>query len=174
LAVAAQPVPVCPRCQTPNNALGIFCNNCRLYLRDETANIYIVNIETGRVVGAGEVWLRDVVLKIIVAGIVPFGNLIDPIWILIDRDRQALHDKIIKTVVVYAPAGVPESMQQMTNAPLLYQAPGIAPTTTSGSAGAQGVTGTAEQLRELRRLRDENILTEEEYERKRAELAGKL
>jgi hypothetical protein len=31
-----------------------------------------------------------------------------------------------------------------------------------------------EQLRELKRLRDENLITDEEYERKRADLASKL
>jgi hypothetical protein len=52
--------------------------------------IYIINVETGRAVGAGEVWLRDVVLKIIVANAVVFGHLIDGAWVLFDRDRQAL------------------------------------------------------------------------------------
>jgi hypothetical protein len=132
--------------------------------------IYIINLETGRAVGAGEVWVRDVVLKIIVAGVVVFGHLVDGAWVLFDRDRQALHDKPLRSSVVYAPNGLPEAMQHLPAAPVLYAAPPVfsqaTPTTAASDVG--------EQLRELKRLHDENLLSDEEYEEKRAALASKL
>ncbi|MDP9236940.1 MAG: RDD family protein [Chloroflexota bacterium] len=134
--------------------------------------IYIINVETGRAVDAGTVWLRDVVLKIIVASVVPFGSLVDGIWVLVDRDRQALHDKIIKTVPVYAPAGLPEAMLYMPGAPALYQAPAAFPATQA--AAAPTVTDVSEQLRELKRLHDDQLISDEEYERKRTDLASRL
>jgi hypothetical protein len=133
-------------------------------------NIYIVNVETGRAVSAGEVWVRDVVLKIIVAGLVVFGSLIDGAWILFDRDRQALHDKAVKTVVVYAPNGLPEAMRHRPGAPAVYQAPPL----MTQAPRPLGVPDVGDQLRELKRLHDENLITDEEYERKRSELASKL
>ena len=215
-------IEACPRCQTANAPMGLFCANCNLYLRDETqsvervtftrrilgssvlesvlfvltlfigwfiwlifaarnaqspakslTSIYIINIETGRAAGVAEVWLRDVVLKIIVAGIVPFGTIVASVWVLFDRDRQALHDKVIKTVLVYAPAGLPQSMQYQAGAPALYVAPPILPSAPAVAA-APNVTDVGEQLRELKRLHDEHLISDEEYERKRTDLAGKL
>ncbi len=135
-------------------------------------SVYIINIETGRAVGAGEVWVRDVVLKIIVAGIVPFGSLVDAIWVLVDPNRQALHDKIVKTVPVFAPRGLPDSMVNVPNAAALYQAPTLLP--ASQPIAAPRVTDIAEQMRELKRLHDEQLISDEEYDRKRSDLAAKL
>ena len=132
--------------------------------------IFIVNVETGRAVGAGEVWVRDVVLKIIVANAVIFGHFIDSVWVLFDRDRQALHDKVVKTVVVYAPNGLPAAMQHELGAPALYPAPPL----WSQAGPPPSVADVGEQLRELRRLHDENLISDEEYERKRTDLASKL
>lgn len=132
--------------------------------------IFIVNLETGRAVGAGEVWIRDVLLKLLVANIVPFGGVVDLAWALFDRDRQTLHDKAVKTVVVYAPNGLPQAMRYQPGAPLLYQAPPLWPNSTP----PETVGSVGEQLRELRRLRDENLISDEEYERKRADLASRL
>jgi uncharacterized RDD family membrane protein YckC len=132
--------------------------------------IYIVNLETGRAVGAGEVWLRDVLLKIIVANLVGIGQAIDLVWALFDRDRQALHDKAVKTVVVYAPSGLPEAMRYQPGAPARYQAPPLFPQ----NPPAQTVPGIGDQLRELQRLHEEHLLSDEEYERKRAELVARL
>ncbi len=215
-------LPTCPRCSTPHLPGAVFCDSCRLYLRDATqsvervtytrrffgsgllegvlftltlflgwliwlffaakksqtpakslTNIYVINLQTGRAVGPGGVWLRDVVLKIIVAGIVPFGNLVDDVWILIDPDRQALHDKIVKTVPVYAPNGLPEAMLYSPGAPALYQAPPVFPG-SAPAAPAPTVSDVGEQLRELKRLHDEKLISDDEYERKRTDLASKL
>jgi uncharacterized RDD family membrane protein YckC len=132
--------------------------------------IFIVNLETGRAVGAGEVWLRDVLLKIIVANLVGIGQAIDLVWAVFDRDRQTLHDKAVKTVVVYAPNGLPDAMRYQPGAPLRYQAPPLFPQ----NAPAPTVTNIGEQLRALQRLHEEKLLSDEEYERKRAEVVAKL
>lgn len=131
-------------------------------------NVYIVDVNTGQPVSAGKVWLREFVIKGLlfgwVGGILFYvPTLLNPLWILFDKDRQALHDKMASTVVVYAPLGLPEGMQ----------APAIAAGAAYG-ARAPSVADTGEQLRELARLRDEGIITPEEYEQKRADLAGKL
>jgi hypothetical protein len=170
--------------------------------------IYIINVETGKAAGAGEVWLRDVVLKIFLSGLVPFGGFINAISILVDKNRQALlYDKIIKTAVVYAPNGLPDSMRQPGAAPAHQPQPAIAQaaappayspppqpaaapapvpppagpaaplfddqTIVSSAAPAQ-TQDVASQLRELRRLLDERLISEEEYETKRADLARRL
>jgi hypothetical protein len=126
--------------------------------------IYIINVETGRAAGAGEVWLRDAVLKIIVANLVGIGQIIDLVWALFDRDRQTLHDKGVKTVVVYAPNGLPEAMRYQPGAPARYAAPSVWPQSPSAST----VHSIGDQLRELKRLRDEDLISDEEYERKRS------
>lgn len=133
-------------------------------------SIYIVNLETGRAASAGEVWLRDVLLKMLVANLLGIGQLIDLAWAFFDRDRQTLHDKAIKTVVVYAPAGLPEAMKYQPRAPALYAAPSL----FSQNAPANTVAEIGEQLRELQRLHEDRLISDEEYERKRSDLASRL
>jgi hypothetical protein len=141
-------------------------------------NTYAINLETGRAIGAGETWLREVVIKMLAIGVLnaftsSLAGLVDAVWVFFDKDRQALHDKMLKQVVVYAPQGLPESMLNVANAPRMYG-------TAVPAGGWQPPPAVAappditEQLRELRRLRDDGILTEEEYEQKRADLASKL
>jgi uncharacterized RDD family membrane protein YckC len=146
-------------------------------------NVYVINLETGRRISQGETWLREVVIKLLVVNVVgliiPFAGLIDGIWAFFDKNRQTLHDKILKQVVVYAPAGLPESMQHEANAPILYQAPPIVPVqTVVADPGAakqpETVQGLAQDLRELARLRDEGMITPEEYERQRAKLVSRM
>ena len=220
---------VCPRCGTANNKQGMFCDACRVYLRDATnyvervtynrrfwgsyllegllfvvtliigwyiwmiftsktgqspakrlLNIYVINIETGRGIGRGDAWVREVVVKQIAFGILSsitsgLSSIADGVWVFVDKDRQALHDKLLKQVVVYAPAGLPMELAHAENAPMLYQAPGVLPQTGPPPPPAHPpIADTAEQLRELTRLRDEGLITPEEYEEKRAALAAKL
>jgi hypothetical protein len=218
----------CPRCQAPNYKNGLFCDNCRVYLRDETQtvervtynrrfwgdyilegflivitlfigwliwliftsktgqtpakrllNVYPVNVETGRVIGQGETWIREVVIKILALGainaIIGVAGLIDALWVFFDKDRQALHDKVVKQVVVYAPGGVPPSMQQMQNAPPLYQAPPLIPgQTVVPPPQHQSAQDVGEELRELNRLKSEGLITEEEFEQKRQALISRM
>ena len=138
-----------PKAQTPAKSL---------------TNLYVISLETGRAVTTGEMWLREVVVKLLVVSIVPFGRLIDSVWVLFDKNRQALHDKILNQVVVYAPQGLPAAMLSLQNAGYAQLPP----------SPASAPPDVASQLRELSRLHDEHILSDEEYERKRSELAGKL
>jgi uncharacterized RDD family membrane protein YckC len=228
--VVANVTEFCPRCGTQNLAQSLFCNNCRLYLRDDAQyveratynrrfwgdyllegilfvltlvigwfiwfiftsktgqtpakrllNVYVVNVETGRGIGRGDSWLREIVVKVLVLGVINsftsgLAGLIDAVWIFFDKNRQTLHDKVLKQVVVYAPAGLPEAMQHMDYAPAVYQAPPIIPSQTASAAppSTAGVQSIAEELRELARLRDEGMITAEEYEAKRAALVNRM
>ena len=131
--------------------------------------LYVINLETGRAATTGEMWLREIVVKVIVISIVNvfvgIAGIVDAVWVCFDKNRQTLHDKILNQVVVYAPHGLPASMLSAGNAGY-----GALPPAGAGTAP----TDVATQLRDLSRLHDERILTDEEYERKRSELAGKL
>ncbi len=77
-------------------------------------NVYILDNNTQQPVSAGRVWVREVLVKSLLFGIVSnftFGiaPLVNYAWALFDDNRQALHDKIASTIVVYAPNGLPES-----------------------------------------------------------------
>jgi len=127
--------------------------------------VYVIDTDSLGAVSAGRMWVREVVVKqlvlAVVGAITGIASLLDALWVFPDKNRQTLHDKVMSTVVVYAPLGLPESLG---GAALVPGAPAPAPQ----------VTDVAEQLRELARLREEGILTPEEYERKRSELAGRL
>ena len=221
---------VCPRCQSPNNKQGLFCDMCRVYLRDNSMyvervtynrrfwgsyilegllfvvtlvigwyiwmiftsktgqtpakrilNIYVINVETGRNIGRGDAWIREVLIKQLAFGVLSsitsgLSSLADGIWVFVDKDRQALHDKLLKQVVVYAPTGLPAELDYAENAPVRYQASGVLPQTgpSAALATANSMEETAEQMRELVRLRDEGLITQEEFEEKRAALAARL
>jgi uncharacterized RDD family membrane protein YckC len=234
---------VCPRCGAQNYKQSLFCDNCRVYLRDDTQHVervtynrrfwgsylldnfllyssffvglaialsanllfllplslgwfawffftsktgqtpakrlldlYVIKIDSGRGIGQGESWLREVVVKILALGaigfIVPFASLVDAVWIFFDKNRQTLHDKLLGQLVVYAPIGLPEGIHHLDNAPTRYALPGAAPATVAAAPGS--VQDTAAQLRELARLRDEGVITAEEYEAKRAALINRM
>jgi hypothetical protein len=144
-------------------------------------NTYPVNVETGRVIGQGESWLREVVIKGLVIRLVldtitsGVAGIVDAVWVFFDKDRQALHDKVLKQVVVYAPAGIPASMQQMENAPPLYTAPPLMPGQSAPpTAPPQRVGDIGEDLRELNRLKSEGLITDEEFEQRRQALISRM
>ena len=127
-------------------------------------NVYVIDTDTGQPISAGRVWVREVLVKQIavsaVSAVIGVAGLLDGLWVFFDKDRQALHDKIVNTVVVYAPAGLPAELP--------------APTPMALPPRKQSVTDVSGQLRELSRLREEGILTDDEYEKKRKELAANL
>jgi uncharacterized RDD family membrane protein YckC len=142
-------------------------------------NTYVINIETGRGIGQGDSWLREIVIKWLAVGVANgvsggLAGLLDAIWLFFDKDRQTLHDKVLKQVVVYAPNGLPEEMSQMEQAPLRYQAPPIIPGQAPAPPPSPQVKDVAEELRELQRLQTDGLITAEEYERKRAALVDKM
>ncbi|MGB6837299.1 MAG: RDD family protein [Dehalococcoidia bacterium] len=127
--------------------------------------VYVLDAATGVPVSAGKMWVREVLVKwllvTLINAVIGVGGLIDALWVFFDKDRQTLHDKVASTVVVYAPAGLPEEFALATPQPIARQ---VTPP----------MKDVAEQLRELARLHEQGILTDEEYEQKRSELAGKL
>jgi uncharacterized RDD family membrane protein YckC len=128
--------------------------------------VYVLDAATGAPVSAGKMWVRELLVKGLLLSVVNSftvgaGSLIDDIWVFFDKDRQALHDKVASTIVVYAPAGLPEEMA-------LAAPQGI------GRQATPRTKDIAEQLREIAALHDQGILTDEEYQQKRDELAGKL
>ncbi len=127
-------------------------------------NVYVLDIQTGQPITAGRVWVREVLVKqllvTLIGAVIGVASIVDSIWVLFDKNRQALHDKVVGTVVVYAPNGLPDSLR--------------APYEMTGGKPSGAVKSTAEELRELARLREEGILTDEEYEAKRREIADKL
>ncbi len=156
-------------------------------------NVYILDTDTGAVATAGKVWFRDVLIKLILIpianAIVGVAGLVDAVWVLFDRDRQALYDKMASSVVVYAPMGIPAELQPAA----LAAGPGYLPppagaSSTATSEGSGWIAGpspappaaspeasdVAAGLRELARLHEDGILTDEEYEQKRADLVSKL
>jgi uncharacterized RDD family membrane protein YckC len=61
--------------------------------------IRVVNMD-GSHATLGTMLLRSLVGKYLLAAIIPFYFVLDGLWLLWDRDRQCLHDKFAKTLVV--------------------------------------------------------------------------
>lgn len=116
-------------------------------------DMYILT-EDGRPASARRVWVREVVVQVFGFGFLGWltggvANAADALWIVFDPDRQTLHDKVADTVVVRAQHGI-EALR-------------------GGGTGAfRGVF--AEKLRDLGRLREEGLITPEEYEARRQRL----
>ncbi len=79
--------------------------------------VYILDLRTGKPASRGRVWVSEVVVKqILFAGIVGsitsgIGPFVDAGWVLFDKNRQAVHDKVGNTIVVHAPSGLPEELK---------------------------------------------------------------
>jgi uncharacterized RDD family membrane protein YckC len=80
--------------------------------------VYIIDLEAGQTISTGRVWLREVLVKQILIDLIistftgGLGSLVDAVWVFFDRNRQSLHDKVVNTVVVYAPNGLPEALKR--------------------------------------------------------------
>ncbi len=116
----------------------------------------------GSPASAGRVWLREVVIELIVFGIVSqffFGllSLLDAVWILWDKDRQTIHDKLADTIVVHPISTWDESRMQMMGGP-------AGPSVRRSAASD---TTTQNRLRELRDLADQGLISSAEYEERR-------
>ena len=141
---------------------------------------YVIDIETGRAAGGGEMWLREFALKGLglsfIANIFPIIILVDAFWIFFDRDRKALHDIALKQTVVYAPRGLPEAMKHMAGAPKVAQMEYVWPWTTAMTPKPVPVKvqDVGEDLRELNRLRSEGLITDAEFEQKRQAFISRM
>ena len=127
-------------------------------------DVYVLDIQTGQPITAGRVWVREVLVKqllvTLIGAVIGVASIVDSIWVLFDKNRQALHDKVVGTVVVYAPNGLPDSLP--------------APHEMASARPSGTIKDAAEELRELAKLREDGIITDEEYETKRRGLADKL
>ena len=131
---------VAPRAQTPAKSI---------------LNMYVLRLD-GTPATARRVWLREIGVKVLLFGVVSsllgaLGFVVwltNAAWLLWDRNRQTLHDKIAETIVVSAPEG------------LEWRAPGTGP----------GNERLEQQLRELDRLRDTGMITGNEYDKRRRRL----
>ena len=136
--------------------------------------------EDGVTAGLGWMLLRDLVVRGIVFGnVIVWGALLGsllggpgillallaaalailaPLWCVWDKDRQCLWDKVVSTYVV------------RTDARYVTPAAG-APVRAGAAAPTERI---AENLRTLAELHERGLLTDEEYEERRAREAGRL
>ena len=127
-----------------------------------------VTREDGSRAGGWHMFTREFLVKGILfnglLGMITFGivPLLAALWLTWDRNHQALWDKITNTYVAYSPNGfVPSTSKELAPPARLDGGPAIVP-------------GTTEQLRDLARLRDEGIITDEEYAERRQRLVDHL
>lgn len=120
----------------------------------------------GTVAPPGTMWLREVVIKGILWYSITAGLSVGAfIWAFFDKDRQTVHDKMVNTYVIHYPG--PKT--SLTPVPVR---PGEQFAGQTTQAAAVEDTGTA--LRHLAQMRDEGLITDEEYEEKRRSLVEKL
>ena len=134
----------------------------------------------GRAAGTGDMFVRGLVG--IVLGLVPF--YLDDLWLLWDRNAQTLHDKVVETVVVKARGSERIVAEGSLGAPPagVTLPPAFAPPVTLPGATApapapsQPSSGDAqaEALRRLKDLRDQELITEEEYQEKRRAILDQI
>ena len=119
---------------------------------------------------------------------------IGPLWCTWDREHQCLWDKVVSTYVAYSPAGYrpetaadlrmrgeePPATRGIVGTPAAPQRPPEDPLERHMSTDALAASPTtressaAARLRELQRLRDEELLAPEEYEERRAGILDEL
>ena len=119
-------------------------------------------------------WLRDVgvlwllfgaLLSPMTGGIVP---LVDMLWIMLDRQRQTLHDKLVGTIVVHAPAGL--DSVRARRGPMRPPPGGGPPPHAPGGPESYASADTQAQLRALRRMWERGEISADEYERRRRDV----
>ncbi len=120
----------------------------------------------GTVAPPGTMWLREVVIKGILWYSIMAGlSVVAFIWAFFDKDRQTVHDKMVNTYVIHYPGPT----TSLTPVPVQ---PGEEFAAQTRQAAAVEDTGTA--LRRLAQMRDDGLITDEEYEEKRRALVEKL
>jgi uncharacterized RDD family membrane protein YckC len=71
-------------------------------------SLRVVRAEDGGAIGYGRAAWRLLFAYLISLATCGVGGLVDVAWILWDRRRQALHDKVARTVVVRSEPGMPD------------------------------------------------------------------
>jgi uncharacterized RDD family membrane protein YckC len=74
----------------------------------QVLGMYVIDLDTGRTAGYGKMFLRWFVIDGIL-GQVTFGifSIVSAFWIFSNPANQRLTDKMVNTIVVDAPGGVP-------------------------------------------------------------------
>jgi hypothetical protein len=137
----------------------------------------------GEAATTGSMFVRG--LLGIVCGIIPL--YLDNLWLLWDRDAQTLHDKLASTVVVKAQGseriveqgslGAPPPGVEM---PPPYAPPVTLPSTPPPAAAAppssssQAESGVQAELVRLAHLREQELITQQEYEEKRKAVLDRM
>ena len=120
----------------------------------------------GTVPTTSTMWLREVLIKGVLWGLFSGGlSIFAYLWAFFDKDRQTVHDKMVNTYGIYHPGPV-ESLTPV-------------PVTTEEQFGPQTATRPAvadidASLRRLAKMRDDGLISNEEYEEKRQDLAKQL
>lgn len=132
----------------------------------------------GEAMTTGSMFVRGLVGWVI--GFIPFGNIVDGVWLFFDLDAQTLHDKAVNTVVVKA-RGSEKIVEKGGLGPLpagMNPPPAYAPPMNlGGSASTQPASGwetTEDKLRALDDLRTKGLVTEEEYQERRKAILGRF
>lgn len=130
--------------------------------------MYILT-EDGVPASAGRVWLREIVIEGVLFGIVGsffFGltSLLDALWILWDPNHQTLHDKIAATLVVHA-------REPYTAPPATWDLPIAAP---QPHRAASLRFSSEQELRELKTLLDDDLISAGEYRAMRERILDRI
>jgi uncharacterized RDD family membrane protein YckC len=156
----------------------------------QLVGLYVIR-EDGTRAGGWYMWLREWLVKGLLFGLLGavtggIVSLLAMLWLLWDRDRQCLWDKVASTHVGYSPYRfMPQTQreQEMTGE-VRRRTPGaqtmrpvpdaVGRPQAPPTPGAAPTGEVAGRLRELQRLREEELITEAEYEERRAELVKDL
>ena len=153
---------VAPRSQTPAKQL---------------LDMYILKGD-GTPASATRVWVREIVIEGLVFGLLAsflfgVGTILDALWILWDKDRQTLHDKMADTVVVRPRLGLHPLREGALSAPEPAPPP-YAPPPPPGAGPYAAHPSIEERLRDLRELADRGLITPDEYDERRRQILREL
>ncbi len=151
-------------------------------------DLYVIN-EAGQEVTPQRMWMRELVIKRLLLGFIGYafgllGPIINAGWILLNPDRQCVHDRMVGTLVVIRreapqPATEPtefvsDDMQMPPPAPpgpsvvSPFPATHLTPPTEPASPRRVKAQPTSPELEALERQREG--LSQSEYERRRRAL----
>ncbi len=156
-------------------------------------DLYVID-EAGQPITPQRMWMRELVIKRLLLGLVGYaftllGPIINAGWILMNPDRQCVHDRMVGTLVVVRRVAPKPAAGRLATADNAVQLPPPAPRGPSSTpAPIQSPPTTASQLSpnrpaprraptspELEALeRSRETLSQAEYERRRRSLLRRL